>query len=121
MTDPGAVSQGIQVDWTGVSAVIGAAAAGLVALGTFAMQLISYFDQRKLKLAQDALKLAAEARDVKLDHLTNVATQTAAAVNGINDKRAEVERALGEAQGHARGVADERADPQVPAGNGGAR
>ncbi len=84
--------QSVSYDW--VAPTLGALFAGIISLGTFWMQFISWKDARKARLAQEALKEAqdrikeaSEIRDIKLDHLTNLATKTSKAVDAIGDKQ----------------------------------
>lgn len=51
------------IDGNGVALIIGACAAGLVTVGTFAMQVVSFFDTRKLKRMSAARDM--QIREVK--------------------------------------------------------
>lgn len=51
------------IDGNGVALIIGAIAAGLVTVGTFAMQVVTFFDTRKLKRMSAARDM--QIREVK--------------------------------------------------------
>lgn len=91
------------MDLNGVAVVIGAVVAGVVSIGTFSMQVISYIDQRKLKKAQDELKIASENRDIQLSQVKSL-------VNGQTEKL--IIKATKEA--YEQGRQHERETPSAP-------
>jgi hypothetical protein len=59
-----------QTDWSGVAAVVGAVAGGIVTVGTFAMTVVNFIDNRR----------NAERREKKLDTVAHNVAKTATAV-----------------------------------------
>lgn len=67
------------------------------------------YRQNRADRRQERMEAAAQARDVKLLSIEKH-------VNDLSDKREAMGLRAGIAEGHAQGVADERADPQTPTG-----
>lgn len=78
-------------DW---GVIIGAMAAAVPIVGGFVLQCLTYRRQAKRDAVVDIIKTS---------------------VDGLGDKRAKMALRAGTAEGHAAGVADERAEPHVPA------
>lgn len=93
----------ITLDANGLVAVIGATVAGVVSMGTFAMQVVSYVDQRNLKKAQDELKLMSSARDIQIGQVKEL-------VNG----KSEQLQALVAKDAYEQGRMHERIAPGTP-------
>lgn len=84
------------IDLQGVGIVIGAVAAAVPVVGGFVLQVLTY--RRQAKRDQDVSAIKA-------------------GVDGLGEKREAMALRAGNAEGHAKGVADERRDPQTPAGS----
>lgn len=83
------------VNWQGIGIVIGAVAAAIPVVGGFVLNCLTYRRQAK--------------RDAKIDAIDHK-------VDGLGDHREALALRAGTAEGHAKGVKDERADPQSPVG-----
>lgn len=75
-------------DYQGASYFIGALAGAIVLIGGFGLQVATFIRAGRLQKA----------------------------VDGLGDKRVAMGVRAGTAEGHAQGIADERADPQTPSG-----
>lgn len=84
------------IDGNGVALIIGACAAGVVTVGSFAMQVISFFDTRKLK------RMSA-ARDVQIREVKDL----------VNGKSEHLQAAIAK-DAYEAGRLHERTAPEMP-------
>lgn len=110
------------IDYTGLSIIIPVVVAAIVSLGTFAMQAIAWRDHRAMKLAQDALWLASEARDLKAEkrdeHIASLNTKADELAVKLDGQGEALNVAIAKgafAEGKAAGIDQARDNPQVPA------
>ncbi len=89
------------MDGNSISLIIAAVAAALVTLGGLGMNIITFIDGRKIRRAQDELKLASIRRDTKL-------AEIAVAVNGQSERAVAAARVQGQLEGHMQA---QRGDP----------
>lgn len=81
----------MSVDYNGVAILVGAIAAAVPIIGGFTLQVISYMDQRHIKMAQQQQEIDATRRERKIDEL-------AVKVNGVTDKAVELAYRTGVAE-----------------------
>lgn len=86
----------MNLDGNGVALIIGAIAAGLVTIGTFAMQVVSFFDTRKLKMM-------SAARDVQISQVKDL----------VNGKSEHLQAAIAK-DAYEAGRLHERTCPDAP-------
>lgn len=86
----------MNLDGNGVALIIAAGAAGLVTIGTFAMQVVTFFDTRKLKLM-------SAARDVQIREVKDL----------VNGKSEHLQAAIAK-DAYEAGRIHERTAPDLP-------
>lgn len=86
-------------DWQGFGIAVGAIAAAVPIVGGFVLQVLDRIDKKHRELD-------AQRREQKID-------QIGKNVDGLTEHAVAMALRTGTAEGHAKGVADERANPQV--------
>lgn len=82
----------IVMDYNGAAILIGAVAAAVPIIGGFTLQVISFMDQRHMKMRQMQSEIDGIRREAKIDKL-------AVAVNGVTEKAVATSYAQGKAEG----------------------
>lgn len=83
------------IDYTGISVLIGAIVAAVPIIGGFILQVISFIDQRHIKKAQLQLQIDSVRREAKLDVITKQTNGIVAATANLAYRAGAAETAAG--------------------------